>query len=321
MKKIILTSFILAASHAALADNVINDDLIVNGSSCIGLDCTNGYNFGFDTLVLKENNLRMYFDDSSSTGSFPSNDWRFTFNDSGNGGSSFFSVDDATAGKSIFKVEAGAPANSLYVDGQGDVGVGTSTPVLELQVTDGDSPGLRLEQNGSSGWTPQTWDISGNETNFFVRDVTNGSQLPFKILPNAGNNNLVLKNGSIGIGTNAPSDTVHIKHSGDTGFRFENTTATVGSTWRVYNQGDSGKLKFTDDPTGARTPLKLEKDASNNLVKIGTTITAEGATTNSQVEIRGSLKATYLVDDNGNIYKLSDIVTALSELGKNLPTY
>jgi hypothetical protein len=35
------------------SDQVFIDDLIVDGSACIGQDCVNGENFGFDTLRLK----------------------------------------------------------------------------------------------------------------------------------------------------------------------------------------------------------------------------------------------------------------------------
>ena len=52
-------------------DFVINDDLIVDGSACIGFDCVNGESFGFDTVRLKENNLRIKFDDTSVAASFP----------------------------------------------------------------------------------------------------------------------------------------------------------------------------------------------------------------------------------------------------------
>ena len=55
-------------------DQVILDDLIVDGSVCAGFDCVNGESFGFDTLRLKENNLRIKFQDTSTSPSFPSND-------------------------------------------------------------------------------------------------------------------------------------------------------------------------------------------------------------------------------------------------------
>ena len=187
-------------------DQVILDDLIVDGSACIGFDCVNGESFGFDTLRLKENNLRVHFQDTSSTASFPTNDWRIVINDSSNGGASYFAIEDANTARQIFKVTAGAPANSLHVDSQGDVGLGTSTPVVELHLKDSDTPTVRLEQDGSGGWSPQTWDVAGNETNFFIRDATNGSKLPFRIQPATPSSTLCLKSsGYVGIGTWEPA--------------------------------------------------------------------------------------------------------------------
>lgn len=213
------TSFISTVSAqmdldgADLKDQVFVDDLIVNGSACVGQDCVNGENFGFDTGRYKENNLRIHFFDTSSSASFPSNDWRIVINDSSNGGDNYFRIEDSSAGRNPFQIDAGAPSNSLRVDAQGDVGIGTATPVLELHVTDGDSPTLRLEQNGSSGFTPQTWDVAGNETNFFVRDVTNGSNLAFRIRPGSGTDDALFidSDGDIGMGTDNISGALHVK--------------------------------------------------------------------------------------------------------------
>ncbi len=201
-----------AAEGGLFKDHVIVDDLIVDGSACVGIDCTNGMNFGFDTLILKENNLRLKFEDTSTSASFPGNDWRLQANDSSNGGGNYFSIEDVDGGKTPFKVQAAAPSNALFVEAStGDIGLGTGTPVVELHVADGDSPTLRLEQDGSSGFTPQTWDIAGNETNFFVRDVTGGSKLPFKIKPGAPDNSLfVAADGDIGLGTDSPDSKLHV---------------------------------------------------------------------------------------------------------------
>ena len=182
-------------------DQVILDDLIVTGSACVGTDCVNGESFGFDTLRLKENNLRIRFFDTSNSASFPTRDWQLTANDSANGGANKFSIDDIDGGRTPFTVEANAPSNSLYVDDGGRIGLGTAAPVVEIHTVDGDTPTLRLQQDGSSGFTPQVWDVAGNETNFFVRDVSNGSRLPFKIRPGAPDNSLVVDtDGDVGIG-------------------------------------------------------------------------------------------------------------------------
>jgi hypothetical protein len=200
-----------ADSVTAPADQCIYDDLIVTGSFCVGFDCTCGMSFGFDTIVLKEHNLRIFFDDTSYTASYPRNDWRITINDSTNGGASYFGIDDVTGGRSPFRIEAGAPNSSLYVDDYGRVGFGTSTPVVEAHIKDSDTPTVRLEQDGSGGWTPQTWDVAGNESNFFIRDATNGSKLPFRIQPGAPSSSLSIRSdGDVGIGTWSPVEELDI---------------------------------------------------------------------------------------------------------------
>lgn len=208
-------------------DQVINDDLIVTFSTCVGNDCVNGENFGFDTLRLKENNLRVHFNDTSSTASFPSNDWRIIANDSSNGGANYLGIEDSTAGRIPFRVEAGAKANALYVEADGDIGIGTANPAVDAHIVTGNTPTLRLEQDGSSGFASQTWDLAGNETNFFIRDVTNGSTLPFRIRPGAPTSSIdIASSGNVGIGTASPAHTLHVVDNANAGivpFLVENT--------------------------------------------------------------------------------------------------
>ena len=82
----------------------------------------------------------------------------------------------------------------------------TSSPALDVHINTGNTPAHRLEQNASGGWGVQTWDIAGNEANFFVRDVTSGSRLPFRIRPGAPTSSIdIAANGNVGIGTASPS--------------------------------------------------------------------------------------------------------------------
>lgn len=196
-------------------DIVHLDDVIINGGSlCVGFDCVNGEVFGFDTVRLKENNLRIGFNDTSNTASFPTNDWEITINDSTNGGLDYFQIRDVSGNLNPFRILAGAPSNSFYMLSSGNLGLGTATPVVELHITDGDTPTVRLEQNGSNGWTPQTWDVAGNESNFFVRDVTSGNAYPFRIQPNSPTGTLSLgDDGNIGVGM--------------TGLAFPNPNASI----------------------------------------------------------------------------------------------
>ncbi|MGZ5483006.1 MAG: tail fiber domain-containing protein [Pyrinomonadaceae bacterium] len=195
-----------------MPDNVIPDDLIVQGSACVGLDCVNGEVFGFDTIRMKENNTRLQYDDTSTSAGFPTNNWQIRANSSSSGGESFLGfVDQGATGNSetgtiVFQVNAGAPANSVKVSSTGKVGFRTATPVLDLHMNTSDTPAVRFEQNSSGGFSAQTWDIGANEANFFVRDVTGGSRLSFRIRPGAPTSSIdIAADGDVGIGTASPS--------------------------------------------------------------------------------------------------------------------
>jgi len=206
-----------------IEDVVTADDIIVQGSACIGLDCVNGEVFGFDTIRLKENNTRLQFTDTSAAG-FPNNNWQIRANSSAAGGANFLGfVDqgadgDSETGTIVFSTAAGAPANSLFVGSTGHVGLRTGTPVLDLHIATSDTPAHRLEQTAAGGFTAQTWDIAGNEANFFVRDVTGGSRLPFRIRPGAPTSSIdIAASGNVGIGTASPGFKVQVDTATPTG--------------------------------------------------------------------------------------------------------
>ena len=174
---------------------------------------------------------------------------------------SYFAIEDATAGRVPFRILAGAPANSLYINASGNLGIGNASPVVEVHVTDGDSPTLRLEQNGSSGFATRTWDIAGNETNFFVRDVNNSSALPFRI--RAG----------------APQNAIYVDTDGDVilgGQNIEN-----GNVGLQVESGDiyikSGNLEIADGQ------MTIRGDARYFLTNRANYIGADGSTTVLQV--------------------------------------
>ncbi len=191
-------------------------NLVVDGSLCVGNDCPTSPAFGFATILLQENNLRIKALDTSTSASFPTTDWQITFNESANGGRNKFSIVDLDSDRTPFTIEARARNHSLYVDDGGRIGIGTSTPVADLHAKTGNTPTLRLEQDGASGFTSQIWDVAGNEAGFFIRDVTGGSTLPFRIRPGAANASLVIDGDDevgISVGTN-PRAKLHISNGG-----------------------------------------------------------------------------------------------------------
>lgn len=244
-----------------LRDQVIADDLIIQGSGCFGFDCVNNESFGADTIRLKENNLRIKFDDTSATGGFPSNDWQLTANDQASGGANKFSIEDITGAKVPFTVMAGAPTNSIFVNATGQVGFKTATPVLDVHVTNGNTPGARLEQNGSSGFTPQTWDVAGNEANFFIRDVTGGSRLPFRILPGSPSSSIFVRNEGVAILGTTASAKLHVHDDTAAGTPVPSFRVTNG------NYTGDGNVRFEVDSDGNVTARGAITQLSSRLSK------------------------------------------------------
>ena len=285
-------------------DQVIPDDLIVQGSGCFGFDCVNNESFGFDTIRLKENNLRIKAEDTS-VGTFPTNDWELTFNDSASGGASKFSVTDVTGSKTPMTIEAGATTNSVFVDSTGRVGFRSSTPVLDLHVNTSNTPAIRLEQNNTGGFTAQTWDIGANEANFFVRDVTGGSLLSFRIRPGAPTSSIdISSDGDVGIGTGSPAEDLHIFTSDDAnnGVEMENTNA-VGTSANAFfrAQADSAAVSFqahgsarTISRFGQTLGGKNEMLATTGALILGTLGTSDlilGTNSAARMTINGSTGA------------------------------
>jgi hypothetical protein len=239
-------------ANTFLEDQVIPDDLIVQQSLCVGFDCVNNESFGFDTIRLKENNTRIKFEDTS-TGTYPTNDWQLTANDSASGGASKFSIEDITGAKVPFTITAGASTNSIFVDSTGRVGFRTSTPVLDLHVATSNTPAVRLEQNNSGGFTAQTWDIGANEANFFVRDVTGGSKLSLRIRPGAPTSSLdISADGDIGIGTASPDEKLHVFENANenTLLVVENSNNGTDAVGVLRSDSDSATMNFQSHGSG-----------------------------------------------------------------------
>ncbi len=238
----------------------------------------------------------------TSVGTFPTNDWELTANDSASGGADRFSITDITGSKTPFTVTAGAPTSSFHMDSTGRVGLRTSTPVLDLHIKTSNTPAMRLEQDGSGGFTAQTWDIAGNEANFFVRDVTSGSRLPFRIRPGAPTSSIDINaSGLVGFGTASPTKALHVSRtdgnaqvlvsetSGTTAIRtlmaltnngavrstwantatgttwaFDNgNSAGTSSDFSINNIGNAG-VEFAISPTGAVTALSFTPTSDRN---------------------------------------------------------
>jgi hypothetical protein len=181
------------------------DDVSAQGGVCSGLDCTDSESYGVATIKMKENNTRIKFEDTSGSG-FPSTDWQLSANDMSSGGANKFFLEDLSTFNVPLLVEGGTPSNALYLDSTGRVGMRTSTPAKDLQITTGSSPTIRLEQTGASA---RSWDMFGNNFNYVVHDATAVTS-PFIIRSGAPTGALTVDaTARIGLGVAFPSYQIH----------------------------------------------------------------------------------------------------------------
>ncbi|WP_343988414.1 hypothetical protein [Kangiella japonica] len=97
----------MSVGTVATADEVILDDLIVDGSACVGTPCMNDEVFDFDTLKIKSDTPQIRFQDTSTSASFPTQDWLMGVM-TGFNMTSIFYIRDETSSETVVQVESGA---------------------------------------------------------------------------------------------------------------------------------------------------------------------------------------------------------------------
>ena len=145
--------------------------------------------------------------------------------------------------------DAGAKSEHIRMTNTGNVGIGTTSPASKLTVS-GDANVTAKFAIGIAAVHP-TIDFYNQGTAYF-----NGSTTV--------DDNLIVTNGKVGIGTSTPSQDLEILN-GTTGSGIR-LAATNTAYWDIERDSTSGHLTFTDD--GAGTVLTVGQDGN---VGIGTT--------------------------------------------------
>lgn len=312
-----------AAGGDRAKDVVVADDQIVQGSLCVGLDCVNNESFGFDTIRLKENNTRIKFEDTSSAAGFASTDWFLVANDSASGGANQFSIEDVTAATVPFKIMGASPTNSLFVDVSGRIGMRTATPVKDLHMTTIDTPAWRLEQTNAGGFTAQTWDVAGNEANFFVRDVTDGSKLPFRIRPGAPTSSIdISASGNVGIGTASPAQPLHVRRDNGSSQALFEEASTTTATRTLASFVNNGDVRLSFGSTAPPATTTWETTAGQGGFRVGI---AGAGTPQMTLAANGNLNITGALTQASSVTLKENIIPVKGEqllaAVKSLPIY
>jgi hypothetical protein len=331
MKPLIGASLLSLVAVTAQAQTFHTGDGSIIGDLCVGNVCSNTEVFVDTPLRLKSARINLSFEDTSSA-TFPSTDWNIKINDNAilaAGGKNHFTIQDVTAGTDIFRLDGGAPSSSFYMASGGDIGLGTTLPLERLHIVDSNTPQIRFEKVNIN---PYSWDIGGNSSQFFVQDVTVGTN-PLVIEDAAPSFALNIEsNGDIGLGTDTPEQKLHIKTSANNTDAFALFDAagtgsdaafllrqqgTVPTTWEFRNQQSSGRLNI--GVVGGNTIIKVDDLANNNLLKIGLNgqpdavlVTGRLLVNNTQLSVPDYVfSADYALRP---LNKLRDFITANSHL-------
>ncbi|MDD9723249.1 hypothetical protein PVW51_21305 [Sulfitobacter sp. PR48] len=281
----------ISLAGAVRGEELILDDLVVDGSTCIGAGCATGEVFGGTDLKIKQAAISILLEDTSSGTGFPTTDWEIKANDINSGGSDFLVFRNVDANSAPFRIWGDAPDNTLAVSNVGTaaipeagLGIGTRIPQANLHVSTADNvPSIRLTSNGSGGFTPSDWTIESSAFEFAIRHIDNTNQRPLRIRGDAPEDSIYVSPlGNVGLGTEAPEEKLHIVTTAadtdsfalfdaqgagsDSAFRLRQNGVTP-TTWEFRNQEDSGRLNI--GIAGGNTPLKIDNLADNNLLRLG----------------------------------------------------
>ena len=275
-----------------------DEDAWVRGGFCVGQDCEDGGLLP-TPFLLKDKAPRVRFEDSSTAAGEPSNDWQITVNDEAVGGSDKFSIEDIDGGATPFTIEAGTPGNALFLDDSGRVGIGTSTPTVDLHVVnddtapearatvavEGNGPTFRMVNTGAYGGY---FDLMINPLNgrFLVQNPD--GYYPLKVHPHAAEN--LLRLGLV------EDDMVEV--FGDLKVAGLQSIEAEGPALRLINLGVAGNTfdlmvnggngRFFVESAPAVHPFKIAPTAAHNLLRLG--IDASGQDSTRQITIDGDLE-------------------------------
>jgi hypothetical protein len=132
-------------------------------------------------------------------------------------------------------------ANPLYLNnnssfdtlinvGGGNVGIGTTSPEHALHVNGGTANTVAQFQSTDANAYIEFLDSDAGASGCFI----GGAGDDFVVLPNASEKFRVTSSGNVGIGTDSPTDMLHLKSTGDASIRLEADSDNVTETDNAY---------------------------------------------------------------------------------------
>ncbi|WP_299191625.1 hypothetical protein [uncultured Litoreibacter sp.] len=305
-----------------LADQVINDDLIVTRDICVGSStCMDGEPFNGEDIKIRSTNPEILFFDTSTTAG---NMWRIR-GDSDVGLFDSFAIRNDATGFTPFIMSEDAPGSAFVMAPDGDIGLGTVLPETTLHIVDTGSPGIRIE--ATNGVAPD-WLMNVGSSGLAIFDMNAGPAVPFTIANGAPSNSLRIRdNGNVAMGVSSASVPLHVSRAdGTASVLVENRAGSPSAVREMFRMANNGGSFFTLDNTQSGTEwFFVHENAAPNrfIITDGIpdgpemTLTAEGVLTVEGGFVAGS--TTLNVPDYvfGEDYALRPLAEVASFVRKN----
>ena len=115
-------------------DFYIGPDMGVGGRLAFGNAIDGTESLGFGSMLVQEDNIRLRFDDVSTVSGFPTRNWQITVNGAAISSGEYFVIEDLDGSTKPLRIDGGASDDSIRIDQNGRVGIGTATPGTLLHV-------------------------------------------------------------------------------------------------------------------------------------------------------------------------------------------
>jgi len=224
---------------------------------------------------------------------------------------------------------SGTSSRGIQINDNGGVKM-YSQDVTELELETGDTPVIRMTQDGSKGWQPYSWNIGANEANFFIGDQSGGSKLPFRIKPSANQNRITINGDNVGIGlstsVNFPTATERLDVGGEIRMREGATDGYIPisnadgvMTWTDPNTiGSDDQTVDAFNLIGTTLNLSLENDG-----QVNQTVDLSILNSDDQMVDAFNLSGTTLnlsLENDGQANQTVELATLKDNLGNHTAT-
>jgi len=203
---------------------------------------------------------------------------------------SFYRIGPDGGSSEPFKLQAGAPINSLYIEGTtGDIGMHTATPDTSIEINES-FPNISLVDTDNG----QDYELLNNGGIFFLSDRTS-SAIPINVQGNTGGFILSLNNNRVGIGNFvSPDSLLHVRAgNGSAAVHVEDTGST--SPLQMFKLDNNGFPAFnmtdtsqTDMSWTFRLSGTHNVDERFTITKLGTGSAEMELAANGNMTIRGT---------------------------------